>query len=168
MSARTPRAPAGRAALAGVVAALVLAAGLPARAQDAPDAGSAVLAEALAELDERAPPVEELREAAVRRAGLAPARARAWARRARLAGLLPGLTLRALRSAQRDEGLRVESGVPGDLRVDLGDDLVLEARLTWDLERVVFDPAEIRAAREGARQAAARRELEMEETPPHP
>jgi hypothetical protein len=50
------------------------------------------------------------------------------------------------------------------IKVGAGDDLVLELRATWNLSRVVFDPAELRASREGARLARERMELESEVT----
>jgi hypothetical protein len=113
--------------------------------------------------NENEPTVEELRAAARRHAGLEPGRARGWARRARLAGLVPQLTLRLLRSFERDEGVTSTSAVDR-LDVDLGNDLVLEGRATWDLGRLVFDPAELRAAREGARLRVDLTNLEAEVT----
>ena len=113
--------------------------------------------------NENEPTVAELRAAARRYAALDPSRARRWARRARLAGLVPQVTLRALRSIARDEG--VTSTTASDrLEIDLGNDLILEARASWDLARLVFDPAELRAAREGARLRVDLANLEAEVT----
>jgi hypothetical protein len=114
-------------------------------------------------VNENEPGVAELRAAARRHAGLDPGRARGWARRARLAGLIPQLSLRALRAIERDEGV-TSSATTDRLEIDLGHDVVLEARASWDLSRLVFDPAELRAAREGARLRIDVTNLEAEVT----
>jgi hypothetical protein len=113
--------------------------------------------------NENEPTVEELRAAARRHAGLDPARARGWARRARGAALLPQLSLRAQRAIARDQGV-ISSSTSDRLEIDLGHDLVLEARAVWDLSRLVFDPSELRAAREGARLLVDLTQLEHEVT----
>jgi len=113
--------------------------------------------------NENEPSVAELRSAARRHAGLEPGRAQGWARRSRLAGLFPQLTLRVLRAFERDEGVTTTSA-SDRLDIDLGNDLVLEGRATWDLSRLVFDPAELRAAREGARLRVDLTNLESEVT----
>lgn len=138
----------------GSIAALLVAV-VPAAAQ---------VPAAIEELELVEPDVAEVRAAAVRRAGLDPERAAGWARRARWAGAVPELTVRVTRALARDENLAIETEAVGRLRIATGHDLVVEARASWDLGRLVFDPAELRAAREGARLAAERLDLESEVT----
>jgi hypothetical protein len=87
----------------------------------------------------------------LRYAGLDRDRWRSWGRRSRIAGLLPDVTLRATRSDASDRGLSRQS--TGTERLDVGSDVDrgVEARATWRLDRLVFDPSEIRAADAGQR-----------------
>lgn len=106
----------------------------------------AVLARALAELPAR-PSVAEVQEAALRRATIAPKTAMRWLRRARVAALLPGVTGEyALRS---DQGWQLDQAVgdSDELRHDLGAGRAVQVRATWDLDRLIFNPDELRAAR---------------------
>jgi hypothetical protein len=74
---------------------------------------------------------------------LQPSRARELARSARLSGLLPRLRLGARRGLQHD--LSATSTLESDrTRAALGDDLTLEASLTFDLDRLVFAPEQVR------------------------
>ncbi len=97
------------------------------------------------ELQRREPGIDEGRRAALRHAGLHRRPARAWARRARLSGLVPALSLRAQRSTAHDEGLSRSS--TGTERLDAGsdEDLGMELRAVWRLDRLVFSDVEIRA-----------------------
>ena len=100
----------------------------------------------LAKIERSEPTLQQVRERAMRHAGLASRPERGWARRARLAGLMPALTVRATRGSGWDFDLsRASSGTE---RLDEGTDgdIGYEARATWDLERLVFDDAEIRSA----------------------
>lgn len=116
-------------------------------------------------LEEREPTIEEVRAAAVRAAGLEPRKGKRWARRARLSGLLPRLTVRATRQMARDQGLTLDLTETSDrLKLSTGDQLVVEARATWDLGKLVFDPVELRASRESARLWSERADLEAEVT----
>ena len=110
------------------------------------------------------PSLKDLREAAVRASGLDPRRGESFARRARLAGYVPELTLRALRAVGEGEGLRLTAAATDSQRYAVNDDAVFEARATWNLPRIVFDPAEIRASRESARLFLEVVDLEMEVT----
>ena len=94
-----------------------------------------------------APPVAKVVAAAVRAQGLAGDPARAAARRARLAGLVPLVAVRAGNTASwRD----AEDGV--------GRGASLEVRATWRLDRLVFDGRELQAqAMSMARQREKRR-----------
>jgi hypothetical protein len=151
-----------------LVSALVALVATRARAEgEAPDGPGALdeqIERRIGALTAGEPTVAEVRAAAVRYAGLAPERARGWARRSRLAALAPEVSARALRAVGRDEGLKITGGETDYQKIDAGDDLILEVRATWDLRRLVFDNGELRAAREGARQAAQRRQLETEVT----
>ena len=112
----------------------------------------------LARLRQTEPPIDWVRAAALRHARVDPAQARLAGRRSRWAGLMPILGLQARRSLARDEGLAPSSREP--IKIDLGNDLVLEASATWHLDRLVFDDAELRALREEARLVSERLDLE--------
>jgi hypothetical protein len=74
---------------------------------------------------------------------LGPERTRELARRARLAGLVPTLKVGAQRGLQQD--LSASSGGTTErTNASLGDDLSLEATLTFDLPRLVFASEEVR------------------------
>jgi hypothetical protein len=91
------------------------------------------------------PRVEELVKAAG--AALAGARAEELAARARTAGWVPRVGLRA----RRGLGVDLASAQTEDeqaLRLSTDDDLMLEASLTFELDRVVFRSEEVALARE--------------------
>lgn len=108
-----------------------------------------------AEADPCGMSLAELRARAVEHAGLAPSTG--LARRARLAGLLPDVSLRAGRGWAWDDpwnGLREpDEGVARRDTVDV--------RLTWRLGRVLFDPAEPRV--QAGERSAARARLDLED-----
>ena len=91
-----------------------------------------------------APPVADVVAAAVRAQGLAGDPARAAARRARLAGLVPLLSVRAGNTASWR-----------DADPDVGRGASVEVRATWRLDRLVFDGRELQAQ---AMSTARRRE----------
>jgi hypothetical protein len=132
-------------AVAMAIAALLAVAPASARADgDADDDGRR---RAIAALEAAEPSAAEVRDAALRYAGLGGRPQLGWGRRARLAGLLPTLTLRASRGRDWDRDL---SGVTDSHRItDLAEDSLVEARAVWRLDRLVFDPAELRAATVG-------------------
>lgn len=154
----------GRAGVASLIAAAVLTAG-PARAQppaddrvsDGEPSGDdeAVADAAFARVVTAEPDVIAVRAAALRWHHLAGDPVAGWARRARWAAALPHLSLRARRSTGTDRDLSRQSGGSQRLDSSLGVDVWLEARATWDLDRLVFDERELRAAEVGRR----RREL---------
>ena len=124
--------------------ALLLCLLAPAAPPPVPD--PAVLQRALADLPRR-PSVAQVQEAALRRATLSPRTAERWLRRARAAALLPSITGEyTLRS---DQGWQLDQAVgDGDeLRQDLGAGRAVQLRATWDLDRLIFNPDELRAAR---------------------
>lgn len=106
---------------------------------------SADRARALADIERREPSLDEVRMAALRYAGLDGRSESGWGRRARLAGLLPALTLQAQRETDEDEALSRSSTGTQKLDVGAGEDLDLQARAVWQLDRLVFDEVELRA-----------------------
>jgi len=111
-----------------------------------PPPNPALLARALAELPTR-PSVAQVQEAALRRATLAPRTAERWLRRARAAALLPEIQVGVdLRS---DQGWKLDQAADdGDeLSQDLGAARNIQLRARWDLDRLIFNPDELRAAR---------------------
>ena len=111
-----------------------------------PAPNPALLTRALTELPTR-PTVTEVQEAALRRATLAPQTAERWLRRARAAALLPeiqvGLDLRSDQGWQLDQA--ADNG--DELSQDLGAGRNVQLRASWDLDRLIFNPDELRAAR---------------------
>lgn len=88
----------------------------------------------------------ELVQQALRVQGHGSARARldAMSTRARVAALLPELTLRAARSNDQSLRLQPEGVDRYDLTQTGGADLLLEARARWNLDRLVFADDELR------------------------
>jgi hypothetical protein len=119
----------------------------------------------------RAPPAPRLdpaerdclaraRERTIALASAEPDRAQAYLRRARRAGWLPELRLRAERRLGRDESLDLDARASaGPLGLDTTNDVRYEVRATWDLSRIVFSPEELAAQAHALRMADARREL---------
>ena len=100
-----------------------------------------------------------LARACVRRAGAQPERARAWLHRIHFAAWLPELRL----GAEKDMGTReaIDSQDGARYGTYSLDELRLEARATWRLERLLFDPEELRASRESVRLAELRQDLAL-------
>jgi len=92
----------------------------------------------------RGPAIAAVLKAADRAAGLDRDPARGWIRRARLAGLIPWLTVRTGRDT---------SWQSDDVSVDHG--MALDIRATWRLDRLAFDGRELQVA---SIEAARRRE----------
>ena len=90
------------------------------------------------------PSIGEVLSAAYRAAGLDRDPARGWIRRARVAGLVPSLTVRTGRNTSWQE-----------LDPDVDRGTTLEVRATWRLDRLVFDGRELQVA---SIEAARRRE----------
>jgi hypothetical protein len=107
---------------------------------------------------DREPRVGQLVQAALRVADADPEKARAMASRARMAGWVPTLKLAVRRGLNRD--LSASQTLETDrTNLSTDDDLVLEASLTFDLQRLVYDHDEIALAREQRRTAQARAEI---------
>jgi hypothetical protein len=97
-----------------------------------------------AQAQTREPTIAEVLRMAQRAAQQSsPERTRALARRARLAGLVPTLKVGAERGLQQD--LSASSGGDSErTNASLGDDVSVDASLTFELPRLVFAPEEVR------------------------
>jgi hypothetical protein len=122
---------------------------LPARAETA--------AEVLARFQGE-PSVRSLQQAAVRLAALEPERVRSWMRRARTAAALPVLKARVGRGST---GVAITHGVDGLAAFSTveNDAWHFDLEATWSLDRLVFDPNEVRVSREAQRLGLHREEL---------
>jgi len=105
------------------------------------------------------PSIEEVHEAAIKRAAIAPEAARRWLKRARAAAALP--TLQSEFDHKSDQGWKLaqEAGVADELRQDLGAGRQFRVRATWSLDRLIFSPEEVRAARAMLDAGIAREQL---------
>jgi hypothetical protein len=103
------------------------------------------------------PPIEEVQQAAARRAAPTPEEAAGWKSRSRWAAWLPRLTAwyRHDENSSRTLGLTSSSAVDY-VRLAPADEL--GARLTWNLPDLVHSDAEIRAAEAAGRAARQRAE----------
>jgi hypothetical protein len=99
--------------------------------------------------------IGQVHEAVVRTALLEPERSRSLLARARRAALLPRLRVSVSRELRRYDSY-LETPDP---RTNAGADLLFEVSATWSLDRLVFHPGEVAAARQALRAARARREL---------
>jgi hypothetical protein len=98
---------------------------------------------ALARLAAREPTIDQVRAWALAAAHLAGDPEAGWARRSRWAGALPRLSLRARRGTGIDrDGSSASGWVDSSFDVDTW----IEARAEWDLDRLLFDERELRAA----------------------
>jgi hypothetical protein len=109
------------------------------------------------------PPVDALRTAASALALAEPARARSLVQRARWSAWLPEVRFRVDRRFGRSESLDVSPAPLGDappVALDTVDEVRYEARASWDLSRLIFNPDELSAHGEALRIAEVRREIE--------
>jgi hypothetical protein len=104
------------------------------------------------------PGVAKLQRAASRLASLEPERLRSWMRRARGAAALPVLRARVGRGGG---GVAITHGLDGIDRFSTvdSDTWRFEVEATWSLDRLVFDPEEVRVTRESQRVASRREQL---------
>ena len=105
------------------------------------------------------PPIEELQDAALRRSTVDPRTTRRWLRRARAAAALP--TVRGELDLRRDQAWQLdqEAGDADELSQDSGAGQVIRVRVAWQLDRLIFDPNELRAARAAVDMAMAREQV---------
>jgi hypothetical protein len=104
------------------------------------------------------------RAKAVSLAMVEPERGRSYVARARHAAWLPELRLRVDRRFGRSESLDVPStstSTTSPLGVDTVDDVRYEARVTWDLSRLVFSSDELAAQAQTMHMAEMRRDIEV-------
>jgi hypothetical protein len=110
------------------------------------------------------PPVAALRAAATALVLAEPERAESLVARARFAGWLPELRIMVDRRFARSES--VDLGTPSDgaalapVGIDSNNDVRYQARATWDLSKIIFNPDEIAAQFQALRTADTRREIE--------
>jgi hypothetical protein len=134
--------------------------GAPRRARRARPLDPAVL-RALAAED---PPIAALRAAATALVLAEPERAHSLVERARFAGWLPELRIMVDRRFARSES--VDLGTPSDgaalapVGIDSNNDVRYQARATWDLSKIIFNPDEVTAQFQALRTADTRREIE--------
>lgn len=96
----------------------------------------------------RPPPIAEVLEAAYEAAGLDRDPTRSWSRRARVAGLVPWVTVRSGWDANwRDD------------EPDVGRSRTFEVRATWRLDRLLFDGRELQMSSIDAARRRERRRL---------
>jgi len=104
------------------------------------------------------------RAKAVALAMVEPERAQSYVNRARYAAWLPELRLRVDRRLGRSESLDLPStstAITSPLGVDTVDDVRYEARVTWDLARLVFSNDELAAQAQTIHMAEIRRDIEV-------
>ncbi|MCG8422842.1 MAG: hypothetical protein MJE77_33440 [Proteobacteria bacterium] len=122
----------------------------------------AARAERKADLDrlERGEPgLAEVRRAALHHAGLADRPELSWTGRARLSALLPVLTVQINRGSGYDRDLSRSSS--GTERLDVGSDrdISVAAKAVWNLDRLLFSDAELRAVKAAQQQYEERIQL---------
>ncbi|MBK8265895.1 MAG: hypothetical protein IPK80_31770 [Nannocystis sp.] len=105
------------------------------------------------------PSVEEVHEAAIKRAAIAPEAARRWLKRARAAAALPTLQTEFDHSSDQGWKLAQEAGTADEFAQDLGAGRHYRVRATWSLDRLIFSPEEVRAARAMLDAGIAREQL---------
>ncbi len=93
------------------------------------------------------PSLRATQEAALWRAGVDSAAAARWLRRARVAAALPTLSVQYDHRMDRGWALDQAVGEADALRNDAGTQGVVRAKATWELDRLIYAPDELRAAR---------------------
>lgn len=106
----------------------------------------AQLAAALARLP-ASPSLAEVQAAALREAGLADVSARRTLRRTRAAAAAPKLSVQFDHRFDRGWVLDQEAGSADALRNDMGNQSQLRVDATWELDRLIFTPDELRTTR---------------------
>lgn len=105
------------------------------------------------------PTIEQVQRSALKQATLEPRRARRLVSRVRCAGVLPRVEASVSRGLSRDEDLDRGFQEMDELSLATDQDLDFRLSVRWDLDRLVYDPEELRAHREVASSAQRRREL---------
>jgi hypothetical protein len=99
--------------------------------------------------------VTEVQRAVIRAAQLEPERTASLMARARRAAALPRVHVGLTRELRRYDTLTAAT----DPKSNAGAELLFEVSATWSLDRLVFHPGEVAAARQAVRASRARREL---------
>lgn len=94
-----------------------------------------------------APSLARVQSAALERARVDIGLATRWLRRARVAALAPTLSVQYDHRLDRGWTLDQAAGEADALRDDAGEQGQLRAKLSWELDRLIFNPDELRAAR---------------------
>lgn len=110
------------------------------------------------------PSLREVQDAALRRAGVDPRAASRWLRRSRVAAALPTVSVQVDQRLDRGWTLDREVGQSDALRSDAGTQAVIRAKATWELDRLLFTPDELRAARAALDLAEVRERVLVEVT----
>ncbi len=93
------------------------------------------------------PTLRQVQRAALRRGSLPATTARRWLPRARAAAWLPRVGVQVDLDADRGYRLDRASDAPDQLAANAGRSRGWRLDLTWDLDRLIFNPDELRAAR---------------------
>jgi hypothetical protein len=93
------------------------------------------------------PSLRAAQDAELRRAGIDSAAAARWLRRSRIAAALPTVSVQYDQHLDRGWVLDSEVGQADALRADAGVQAVVRAKATWELDRLIYAPDELRAAR---------------------
>lgn len=136
-----------------MVACVLLCFGLPAASEEVAERRAfRVIDEVGAVLDRFRfePSVREVQEAAIRQAGIDPAMLRSWRSRSRLAALGPQVRGEYRQIERDDRRLRTGGGLPDLLNDNLALDARVLGRVHWNLDRLIFNPDELRVSREVA------------------
>ena len=114
--------------------------------------------------DAEADCLDVARAKAVALALVEPERGRSYVERARHAAWLPEIRLRMDRRLGRSESLdqpSTSTAITSPLGVDTIDDVRYEARVTWDLARLIFNSDELAAQAQTIHMAEIRRDIEV-------
>ena len=129
--------------------ALVVALPPPVRADDAVSVDDARLVP-LRQRFAREPSIRDVQQAAARHAGAHPALVEGWLRRVRKAPWLPLWRADYQYVSTDDQRLRVGADVAPLRQQDVGAQHRPGLRLQWELDRLIFDPQELRVAAQAA------------------
>jgi outer membrane protein TolC len=122
-------------------------------------ANAQVATEVILERLAQNPTIEQVQQRALEQARLEPRRTRRLASRVRWAGIFPRVEGSVSRGLSRDEDLDRSFQEMDELSFATDQDLDFRLSLRWDLDRLVYDPEELRVHRQVATSAQRRREL---------
>lgn len=105
------------------------------------------------------PLVEDVQKAAVRFAMASASRVRSLRRRVRLAALLPEVKVGMEKTTKADASIKIEVGESNRLSQDEDAALSLGVQLRWSLDRLIFDPNELKVSQQANRLVEIREEV---------